>query len=88
MDPGNKRKLFETLRSLAHDEGKSILTIIHDVSDIELFDKIIIMNKVNNVGRLAFAGTPKEAREHFGVELKDVYQLMAKDPEKYVYEGE
>lgn len=84
LDPGNKRKLFETLRSLAHDEGKSILTIIHDVSDIELFDKVIIMNKVNNVGRLAFAGTPKEAREHFGVDIKDVYQLMAKEPEKYV----
>lgn len=88
LDPGNKRKLFETLRSLAHDEGKSILTIIHDVSDIELFDKIIIMNKVDNVGRLAFAGTPKQAREYFGVDIKDVYQLMAKDPEKYVCEGE
>lgn len=88
LDPGNKRKLFETLRSLAHDEGKSILAIIHDVSDIELFDKVIIMNKVDNVGRLAFAGTPKQAKEHFGVDIKDVYQLMAKDPEKYVYGGE
>lgn len=86
LDPGNKRKLFETLRSLAHDEGKSILTIIHDVSDIELFDKVIIMNKVGNVGRLAFEGTPEQARIHFGVELKDVYQLMAKNPEKYVIE--
>lgn len=84
LDPGNKRKLFETLRSLAHTEGKSILTIIHDVSDIELFDKIIIMNKVDNVGRLAFAGTPEEARRHFGCEIKDVYQMMAKDPAKYV----
>lgn len=88
LDPGNKRKLFETLQSLAHDEGKSILTIIHDVSDIDLFDKIIIMNKVDNVGRLAFSGTPAQARDYFGVEIKDVYQLMAKNPEKYIYKGE
>lgn len=54
LDPGNKRNLFETLRNLAHSEGKLILSIIHDVSDIDLFDKIIIMNKVDNVGRLAF----------------------------------
>lgn len=84
LDPGNKRKLFETLRKLAHEDGKSILTIIHDVSDIELFDKVIIMNKVDNVGRLAFAGTPEEAKRYFGVEIKDVYQLMAQNPEKYV----
>lgn len=88
LDPGNKRKLFETLRALAHDEGKSILTIIHDVSDIDFFDKVIIMNKVDGIGRLAFAGTPAQAREHFGVEIKDVYQLMAKNPEKYVIEDE
>lgn len=86
LDPGNKRKLFETLRNLAHDEGKSILTIIHDVSDISLFDKVIIMNKVDNVGRLAFVGTPDEARKYFGVEMKDVYQVMAKNPEKYIWE--
>lgn len=83
LDPGNKRKLFETLRSLAHDEGKTILVIIHDVSDIDLFDEIIIMNKVNNIGRLAFAGTPDDAREYFGVDIKDVYQLIAQNPEKY-----
>lgn len=88
LDPGNKRRLFETLQKLAHEDGKSILTIIHDVSDIQLFDKVIIMNKVDNVGRLAFAGTPAQAREHFGVEIKDVYQLMAQNPEKYIYQGE
>lgn len=88
LDPGNKRRLFETLRKLAHEDGKSILTIIHDVSDIQLFDKVIIMNKVDNVGRLAFAGTPEEAKEFFGVEIKDVYQLMAQNPEKYIYQGE
>lgn len=88
LDPGNKRKLFETLRNLAHNDGKSILTIIHDVSEIDLFDKIIILNKVNNVGRLAFSGTPNEARKYFGAEIKEVYAIMAKDPEKYIFKGD
>ena len=77
LDPRNKRNLFETLRNLAHSEGKTILTIIQDVSDIELFDKLIIMNKVDNVGRLAFSGTPNEAREHFGKDIKEIYGLIA-----------
>ena len=88
LDPENKRKLFETLRKLAHEDGKSILTIIHDVSDIDLFDKIIIMNKVDNVGRLAFSGTPDEARKYFGAEIKDVYTIMAQNPEKYIFKGD
>ena len=85
LDPGNKRKLFELLRKLSHEEGKTILAIIHDVSDIELFDKVIIMNKVDNIGRLAFTGTPEEAKKHFNADIKDVYALMAKEPEKYIY---
>ena len=88
LDPGNKRKLFETLRNLAHNDGKSILTIIHDVSEIDLFDKIIILNKVDNVGRLAFSGTPNEARKYFGAEIKEVYAIMASDPEKYIFKGD
>lgn len=88
LDQGNKRRLFETLHDLAHKENKSILAIIHDVTDIDLFDKVIILNKVADVGRLAFSGTPEEARKHFGVEIKDIYQLMAKNPEKYVYNAE
>ena len=85
LDPGNKRKLFELLRKLAHEEQKTILAIIHDVSDIELFDKVIIMNKVDNIGRLAFNGTPKEAKEYFNADIKDIYTILANNPEKYIY---
>ncbi len=88
LDPGNKRRLFETLRNLAHNDGKSILTIIHDVSEIDLFDKIIILNKVDNVGRLAFSGTPNAARKYFGAEIKEVYSIMAQNPENYIFKGD
>lgn len=84
LDPGTKKELFTILRHLAHDENKSILVIIHDVSDIDLFDQIIMMTKVDNVGRLAFSGSPAEARKYFGTDVKEAYQLLAEHPEKYV----
>lgn len=84
LDPGTKKELFTILRNLAHEEDKSILVIIHDVSDIELFDQIIMMTKVDNVGRLAFSGSPAEGREYFGTDLKGAYALLAENPEKYV----
>ena len=84
LDPGTKKELFTILRNLAHEEDKSILVIIHDVSDIDLFDQIIMMTKVDNVGRLAFSGTPDEARKYFGVDIKEAYGLLAECPEKYV----
>ena len=62
-----------------------MLTNFTDKEKIELFDKIIILNKVDNVGRLAFIGKPSEARDYFGAELKDVYAVMAANPEKYIF---
>lgn len=84
LDPGMKRELFQILRNLAHNEGKSILVIIHDVSEIDLFDQIIMMAKMDDIGRLAFAGTPEEARAYFGKDIKDAYELLKKEPQNYV----
>jgi ABC-type multidrug transport system ATPase subunit/pSer/pThr/pTyr-binding forkhead associated (FHA) protein len=84
LDPGMKKELFTILARLAHEEGKSILVIIHDVSEIDMFDQIIMMTKLDNVGRLAFSGTPDEARAYFGAEMKDAYRLLAENPGAYV----
>ncbi len=84
LDPGMKRELFTILQRLAHEEGKSILVIIHDISDIDLFDQIIMMTKLDNVGRLAFSGTPDEGIEYFGTDIKKAYMLLSNNPEKYV----
>ena len=85
LSPNYKHELFEIMRNLAHSNGKSVLTIIHDVSEIDLFDQVIMLAKVDGVGRLAFSGTPDEARKHFGVtDIKDAYSLLEKNPEKYV----
>lgn len=84
LDPAMKHELFSILHKLAHENGKSILVIIHDVSEIDLFDQVIMMAKVGNVGRLAFSGTPKEARQYFHMDIKNAYEELGKHPEKYV----
>ncbi len=85
LDPESKKELFTILRNLAHKNGKGILVIIHDVSEIDLFDQVIMLTKVDNVGRLAFSGPPAEALEHFGVtNLKDVYSKIKENPGLYI----
>ncbi len=84
LSPNYKHEVFEIMRSLAHNSGKSVLSIIHDVSEIDMFDQVIMLAKVDGVGRLAFSGTPEEARSFFGVDIRDAYALLEKDPKKFV----
>ena len=85
LDPASKRELFLILRDLAKKRDKSMIVIIHDIAEIALFDKVIMMAKVHNVGRLAFCGTPEKAKQHFGVEdLRDAYVKLAQAPEEYI----
>lgn len=84
LSPNVKHELFQLLQSLAHDHCKTILTIIHDVSDIELFDQVIMITKLNGVGRLAFSGAPSEIEPYFGVEIRQAYSILEQHPERYV----
>ncbi|MBR5641179.1 MAG: ABC transporter ATP-binding protein [Firmicutes bacterium] len=61
------RELFEKLRSIA-DSGKVVITITHTPDRVaDLFDKVIVLARDSGkVGRLAFYGSPDEAREFFG----------------------
>lgn len=88
LDPHAKRELFSTLRDLAHDKGKCVLAIIHDVSEIDMFDQIVMMVKVNDVGRLAFCGSPAEGRKRFGVkDLTEIYDIVMQNPGEYITEN-
>ena len=84
LSPNYKHELFVIMRNLAHDYGKTVLSIIHDVSEIDLFDQVIMLAKVDGVGRLAFSGTPAEARKYFGVDIRDAYALLEREPERFV----
>lgn len=84
LSPNYKHELFEILQKLAHEYGKTVISIIHDVSEIDMFDQVIILAKAGGVGRLAFSGSPAAAREHFGVDIRDAYALLERNPEKYI----
>lgn len=84
LSPNYKHELFQIMGDLAHNYGKTVLSIIHDVSEIDLFDQVIILAKVRGVGRLAFSGSPAQAREYFGVDIRDAYALLEREPERFV----
>jgi len=85
LSPNYKHELFQIMQDLAHKGGKSILAIVHDVSEIDMFDQVIMLGKLDGVGRLAFSGTPAEARKYFGVtDFSDVYKRLEEDPARYI----
>ena len=79
-----RHDVYTLLQNLAHDHGKTVLTIIHDVSEIDMFDQIIFLTKVDGVGRLAYSGTPAGAREYFGVDIGDAYDLLTREGKRFV----
>ena len=66
------REIFTKLRGIA-DEGKIVIVITHTPDRvIDLFDKVIVLGRDSGrVGRLAFYGSPQEAREFFGKETME-----------------
>ena len=61
------RELFSKLRQIA-DQGKIVIVITHTPDRVaDLFDKVIVLARDSGrVGRLAFYGSPDEARAFFG----------------------
>lgn len=84
LSPNYKHELFVILQDLAHKHCKTVVSIIHDVSEIDMFDQVIILAKVGGVGRLAFSGSPAAAREHFGCDIRDAYALLEREPERFI----
>lgn len=84
LSPNLRDELYVFLRNLAHNHGKTIIAIIHDVSCIDMFDQVIFLVKAGGTGRLAFSGSPEEGSCHFGVPIAKAYALLEANPEKYV----
>ena len=75
------RELFEKLRTLA-DEGRIIIAITHTPDRVaDLFDKVIVLARDSGkVGRLAFYGSPDEARQFFGKETMEQIVMAINGP--------
>ncbi|MDB6150653.1 MAG: ABC-type multidrug transport system, ATPase component [Chthoniobacter sp.] len=63
LDPATEFKLMEMLRELAN-VGCTVVCTTHVMENVYLFDQLIILTG----GRLAFSGSPDEARAHFAIE--------------------
>lgn len=69
LDGAIAREIFQKLRKIA-DDGRIVIVITHTPDRvIEYFDKVIVLARDSGrVGRLAFYGSPDEARTFFGKE--------------------
>ena len=67
LDGVISREIFTKLRQIA-DEGRIVIVITHTPDRvIDLCEKVIVLARDSGkVGRLAFYGSPDEAREFFG----------------------
>ena len=77
------REIFTKLRAIA-DTGKIVIVITHTPDRVvDLFDKVIVLGRDSGrVGRLAFYGSPQEAREFFGKEtMEDIVMTVNRKEE-------
>jgi ABC-type multidrug transport system ATPase subunit len=73
LDPARGAELMRTLRALAED-GTTVVLTTHNPADADRCDKVAVLAAG---GRLAFFGTPGEARDHFGTStLEEIYALL------------
>ncbi len=84
LDGVMARHLMESLREIA-DQKKIILVITHSPDRIiDLFDKVIVLAKgtEDNVGHLAFYGSPNEARRFFETDsMEGIVRKMNREDE-------
>lgn len=85
LDPQSETEVMEISKRIAHEQNKIVLMITHNTRNVGLCDKAIILCKANQVGRLAFFGSPQDALRYFDVDnINGVYEKLNTQAEKYV----
>jgi ABC-type multidrug transport system ATPase subunit len=73
LDPATAAEVLGVLRRLT-TRGVTVVLTTHDPADIEACDRVVFLARG---GRLAFVGTPSEAKAHYGADnLARVYPLL------------
>src|SRR5438552_18518396 len=74
LDEQTDREMMKLFRQVA-DSGKTVVCITHNLANVE--DNCHLVVILTEGGRLAFVGTPAEARDYFGIaRLGDVYDKL------------
>lgn len=75
LDEQTDREVIVFFREVA-DGGKTVVCITHSLANVEATCSLVVI--LTEGGRLAFFGTPDEAKAYFKVpRLGDVYRLLA-----------
>lgn len=75
LDPGETKEIMSSLRQVA-DEGKTVVLSKFDTIGLEFCDMIAFMS----MGRVAFYGSPDEAKQFFNVhDLADIYMKLEQE---------
>src|SRR5699024_3553037 len=67
LDPIGRIEIMETMTELQQKESLSFITITHDLNEVKLVDKVIVMNE----GNVCEINTPKEILKE-GNKIKDI----------------
>ncbi len=75
LDEQTDREVMELFRQVA-DGGKTVVCITHSLANVEATCHLVVI--LTEGGRLAFVGTPDEAKAYFRIpRLGDVYRKLA-----------
>ena len=75
LDEQTDREVMELFRQVA-DGGKTVVCITHNLANVEATCHLVVI--LTEGGRLAFIGTPDEAKAYFEIaRLGDVYRKLA-----------
>lgn len=82
LDEQTDREMMELFRRVA-DGGKTVVCITHNLTNVEATCKLLVI--LTERGRLAFVGSPAEAKDYFAItRLGDVYErLEDRKPEEW-----
>jgi ABC-type multidrug transport system ATPase subunit/ABC-type multidrug transport system permease subunit len=77
MDPGLESRMMALFRELA-DQSRAVILVTHATKNLALCDRVVVMGRG---GILAFAGSPAQALEFFGVDNYDaIYDALDTTP--------
>ena len=72
LDPAAETRTMRLFKQIA-DSGRTVVMTTHNLENVRLFDKVILLMR----GRLVYYGPPDDALKHFGVAgFKELYEKL------------
>jgi len=75
LDPKAEREIVHLMHSLSQSKGRVVVNVTHSLSNLELYDSVLVMYQ----GCIVFHGPPRRLPHYFSVEHpEEVYPRLAK----------